>query len=108
MKRALTALCLLLILTVVSTGSGIAWAGSQAQDLVIQVDQPAPGDPALPGDTTVLLGDPDDAITGNRGPAVDDDGPPLINTLNGVVDESGLDWDAWYLMWMMLLDLGLI
>ena len=108
MKRALTAFCLLLILTAVSTGSGIAWAGSQAQSLTTQVDQSDPGVPDVPGDTTVLLGDPDDAITGNRGPGVDDDDPPFITTLNGVVDGSGLTTDAWYQLWMMLLYLGLI
>ena len=108
MKRALTALWLLLILTAVSTGSGIAWADSSAQGVLIEEGTPASGTPAVPGDTTDLLGDPDDAITGNRGPNADDVVPPLSETLSGVADDLGLATDDWFLLWMILLDLGLI
>jgi hypothetical protein len=108
MKRALTALWLLLILTAVSTGSGIAWASSSTQGILIQEDPPNSDVPSAPGDATAMLGDPDDAITGNRGPNVDGDGPPFSETLSGVVEDLGLDTDDWFLLWMILLDLGLI
>jgi len=108
MKRALTALWLLLVLTAVSTGSGIVWASPCAPGFMIEEGPPNSGGQDEPGDTTVLLGDPDDAITGNRGPNADDVEPPFSDTLGGVVDDLGFDSDDWFLLWMMLLDLGLI
>lgn len=108
MKRALSALWLLLILTAVSTGPGIAWADSSACGFTIHEDDPIPGAPDAPGGDTVLYGDPDDAITGNRGPSANDITPPFTNALNGDVDDSGDDVDDWYLLMMLLLDLGLI
>lgn len=108
MKRALTALWLLLILTAVSTGPGIAWAAENAQDFMVFEDPSRPGAADASGDTTVLMGDPDDAITGNRGAGVNEEVPPYINALSGVVEAADADVDDLIQLWIMLQNLGLI
>ncbi len=107
MKKALMAACLLLILTAVSTGTGIAWADPIAQDLLV-ADNPATLDsPGPTGDVVDQLGDPDDAITGNRNNGcTDDDG--LISELLGGFDQDDFDADTWMLLLQALADLGLI
>ncbi len=110
MRKALTFLGLLLILTAVSSGSGTAWAASSAQGFVIQENPPATDTPPVntPDDEFECLGDPDDAITGNRSDGATDDGFDF-GTFSGMpdVDDVG-SYEEWFALFTMLLYLGLI
>lgn len=108
MKKALVAVCLLLILTAVSTGPGIAWAATTAQGLHVSND-PSGLDPAAPADEIVdLMGDPDDAITGNRGNGYYNEGNLINEPLSGLIDPGDFDVDDQILLMQVLSAMGLI
>ncbi|MBU0741022.1 hypothetical protein KKA85_00310 [bacterium] len=109
MKRALISLSLLLTLAAVSTGPGIARAAASAQDIMLQEDSPATNSPqnVVPGDEFECLGDPDDAITGNRNNGATGDTFDL-SALAGVPDLNEADFDQWLALLTMLLYQGLI
>ena len=109
MKKKLTFLSLLLILAAVSIGPGIAWAGPSAQGFMIQGDPPIANSPEvpLPGDEFECLGDPDDAITGNRNNGANDTALDL-GLLAGVPDLDEADYELWLALLTMLLYQGLI
>ena len=108
MKKAMTALSLLLILTAVSISPVHARTADDSQSLSFAEDPQFPAPPASPGGTTELLGDPDDAITGNRSHGFTDNEPPVLESLQGVPPAGGIDSDARILLIRLLDQLGLI
>jgi hypothetical protein len=109
MKRTIAILSLLLILVAVSTGPGIAWAAASAPQNAVESDPPDMYVPEGedPGGDVECLGDPDDAITGNRNNGATDDLPDL-GALSGQPDPGDVDYDEWYALLMMLIYMGLI
>ena len=109
MKKAFTATCLLLILTAVSFSPCTSWAAQAGQRLSFVEDPSLPNPSVIVDDTTKLMGDPDDAITGNRNNGlVEDDEQMELGSFKGISGSTVRGLDDWLLLLRMLDGLGLI